>query len=257
MQRILPDRIKKIVGERTYTEDKTGMSDSAVLCFGDMVLKIEKENEESDNEYRMLAWLQGKLPVPRLLAFEKSEGYNYLLMSKMEGVMTCDPFYLENPEKLLQILAQGLKMLWAVEITGCPYRNDVENKLRSAGARIEDGLCDRENAEPDTYGTAGFKDPRELFNWLVANKPEEEYVFSHGDYCLPNVFVKDGAPCGFIDLGRAGVADRWQDIALCLRSLGFNTGREKEAFVEPFCKELGVKPAREKIRYYILLDELF
>ena len=54
------------------------------------------------------------------------------------------------------------------------------------------------------------------------NQPKEELVFTHGDYCLPNSFIKDNKTVGFIDLGNAGIADKWQDLALCIRSLEHN-----------------------------------
>ena len=54
-------------------------------------------------------------------------------------------------------------------------------------------------------------------------------------------------------MGRGGVGDIYQDIALCVRELGE---------IDPKCvdllfKELDIKPDYEKIKYYILLDELF
>jgi aminoglycoside phosphotransferase len=35
-----------------------------------------------------------------------------------------------------------------------------------------------------------FNTPKELYDYLLANQHEEELVFSHGDYCLPNVFLE-------------------------------------------------------------------
>ena len=84
-------------------------------------------------------------------------------------------------------------------------------------------------------------------------------MLSHGDFCLPNVFVESQQLSGLIDLGRTGVADRWQDIALCWRSLKHNySGKVYENF-DPDClfDALGIVPDREKLNYYILLDELF
>lgn len=55
------------------------------------------------------------------------------------------------------------------------------------------------------------------------------------------------------------MTDRYQDIALCCRSLRHNPEEISSCpFDEDlFFHELGVARDAEKIRYYILLDELF
>ena len=45
----IPISIIKIIGSRGYSIDTIGMSGSQVICFDDMVLKIEEQCEESDN----------------------------------------------------------------------------------------------------------------------------------------------------------------------------------------------------------------
>jgi aminoglycoside phosphotransferase len=82
-----------------------------VICFDDMVLKIEKHQEESDNEHIMMAWLADKLPVPKVLCTEKENGINYLLMSRINGKMSCSTELLANPKHLVKLLADGLRML--------------------------------------------------------------------------------------------------------------------------------------------------
>jgi kanamycin kinase/aminoglycoside 3'-phosphotransferase-3 len=57
MDQFIPESIKQLIGKREYSIDKIGMSDSQVICFPDMVLKIEGESEESNNEHRILKWL--------------------------------------------------------------------------------------------------------------------------------------------------------------------------------------------------------
>lgn len=117
--------------------------------------------------------------------------------------------------------------------------------------------------EQDTFGPDGFRDPKELLDWLFRNRPEEEAVLSHGDYCLPNVFGKGNRLTGYLDLGRAGIADKWCDIALCYRSLSQNYsgrfhGKAYSGYDDLLLfKEIGIAPDWKKIRYYILLDELF
>ena len=259
----LPRNISNLIGDEKFFIDHIGMSDSTVVLFADKVLKIQIINEESEREYRVMKWLQGKLPVPKVLEFERDEKKNYLLMTKMPGEMACADKYMEKPEQLTDSLAKGLQMLWKVDINHCPFSNHLEKKLQLAKYNVDNNLVDLNHVEPDTFGKNGFKNPTHLLEWLNDNKPEEELVLSNGDFCLPNIFLTDGKVSGYIDLGRTGIADKWQDIALCYRSLlrNFNgkfTGKRYNGFDKNrLFKQLGVKPNWNKIRYYMLLDELF
>ena len=58
-----PAQIQEILQERDYAADCVGQSDSQVLLFSDMVLKIQADSEESRNESQMFSWLSGRLPV--------------------------------------------------------------------------------------------------------------------------------------------------------------------------------------------------
>ncbi len=259
----LPEEIQKRIAEQEYAIDEIGMSDSTVIMFEDSVLKIQSETLETQGEIKMLQWLEGKLPVPKVLSHVTENGKSYLLMSRMDGQMACEEKYLENPKLLASVLAQSMKKLWEIDVTTCPVRMDLDVKLRMARENIKNGLVDMDNVEPDTFGENGFKGPDELLQWLVANKPEEELVLSHGDYCLPNIFIKEEALAGYIDLGRMGIADKWVDIAICYRSLLHNyagkyTGKVYDGVDSNLLfEELGIEPDWNKIRYYILLDELF
>lgn len=170
---------------------------------------------------------------------------------------------MRNPLLQARLLSAGLRQLWSVDISACPADWRLREKLAAARYNVEHGLVDLENVEPDTFGENGFRDPEELLQWLYDNQPEEELVLSHGDYCLPNIFGMGEEPAGFIDLGRSGIADKWCDIALCYRSLSANySGRYCGGIYSDYddmllFRELGIEPDWEKIRYYILLDELF
>jgi kanamycin kinase/aminoglycoside 3'-phosphotransferase-2 len=64
-----------------------------------------------------------------------------------------------------------------------------------------------------------------LLDKLQADQPKGEgLVFTHGDPCLPNILVEGDRLSGFIDLGSAGVGDRYRDLALVRWSLGYNFG---------------------------------
>ncbi len=260
----LPEKIKSLIVDEKLETDTVGMSEASVLVGENKVLKVQDYTEEAENEYRMLRFLQGKLPVPLPYAHEVADGKSYLLMSKCMGQMACSRAYMENLAVLCRLLADGLKKLWRVDIADCPSDQSLFRKLDMAEYNIVNGLVDLDNVEPDTFGENGFQNPAELLQWLRENKPDEELVLSHGDYCLPNIFGVCEEVSGFIDLGKTGIADKWCDIAICYRSLSHNySGRYQKnitatGFDETkFFQELGIEPNWEKIRYYILLDELF
>ncbi|MBR3963151.1 MAG: aminoglycoside 3'-phosphotransferase [Oscillospiraceae bacterium] len=258
-----PEKILKYIDGKDFVTDNIGMSDSSVLIFDDMVLKIQPENSFNKNEHLMMKWLKNKVSVPEIYCNITENGRNYLLMSKIAGKMSCDDEFLKNSKQLVFVLANAIRTLWNVDISDCPIKNDLSTVLETAEYRVEHGLIDVEDAEPGTFGKGGFKDPQELLGWLYDNRPEEDFVLSHGDFCLPNVFINDDKFSGFVDIGRMGVADRYQDIALCYRSLKHNFsgkfgGKTYAGFDEKmFFDALGIEPDFDKIRYYILLDELF
>ena len=261
----LPEKINHFISGKNFTSDDIGKSNAKVLMFDECVLKIEPCSARNEKSIEVLRWLQGKLPVPKILAYEIDEatGLQYLLMSKVPGIMSCDEYYMERPDVLMKHLAEALKLLWSVDISDCPRIITFDEELKQARYRVENNLVDVDDAEPETYGPDGFKNPMELLEWLEANRPQFEPVLSHGDFCLPNIFIDGNKLGGFIDLGDTGVGDKWCDIALCYRSLEHNADGTWGKKVYPDFKPellfdaLCLEPDWEKIRYYILLDELF
>lgn len=258
----LPDRIQKIVGKSQHIVDNVGMSNACILYFEDKVLKIQENTEASNKEYVMMKWLQNRISVPEIIAFEQEDNHDYLLMTKLDGQMACDNIYMTNPDLLVHLLAKAIHTLWDVDISDCPSVTDLDWKLKKACYAVEHNLVDLDLFEPGSYG-GDFDTPQELLDWLIRNRPDEKLVLSHGDFSLPNLFFKDDSLSGFIDLGRAGIADQYQDIALCYRSLinnfsgKYNHNRYDGFDPNLFFKELGIEPDWQKINYYILLDELF
>ena len=261
---VLPSEIQKLIVQKTYTLDDVGMSGSQVLCFDDMVLKIGKHTDAHDREVSMLAWLASKnLPVPAVIHAQVTDGTRYLLMSRVPGKMSCAEEYLDNADTLLGILAEGMHILWKTDISDCPCDSRLDRHLKAAERHVVNGQVDVNAVDPSTFGPGGFASPEHLLAWLYNNRPPETPVLSHGDYCLPNIFAENGRLSGFIDLGDSGIADRYQDISLCHRSLmrnmdGSYGGRVREGFdPDRLFDALGIRPDRELLRYYRLLDELF
>lgn len=269
----IPKNIKNLVKNEEYDTDVIGMSGSNILLFPDKVLKIQENSEEAQNEVETMKWLElrrsqaseceERLSVPKVILHEYKGTKSYLLMTRVSGKMACDESLMSDPEKLTSLLAKALQELWKVDISDCPLGWTLDRKLKTAQYYVENNLVDTENVEPDTFGPNGFENPQALLRWLYDHRPEEELVFSHGDFCLPNIYITGDSTFSFIDLGRTGISDKWQDIALCYRSLKHNYsgkygGNEYPGY-DPnmLFDKLGIAPDWEKLRYYVLLDELF
>ena len=261
----IPDEIESVIGLQDYTADHIGMSDSEVRIYRNHVLKIQPHSDETDNEYAISKWLNGRICIPEIQAYCVKDNTAYTLMSRAEGRMLCDKEYLNNPALAISIAAQGIKQLWQISVEQCPCQaSRLENRLKKAEYNVKNNLVDMSSTEPETFSPGGFRNCEELLEWLYANRPEEDIVLTHGDYCLPNIFAKDNSLSGFIDIGKMGPADRWQDIAIAIRSLDHNfAGRYsdgKRIFdfkPQMLTDALGLEFDEEKYRYYILLDELF
>jgi len=67
--------------------------------------------------------------------------------------------------------------------------------------------------------------------------------------------LDDGRFTGFVDCGKLGSSDRYQDLAICCHSIRFNLGRE---WVGPFLRAYGLtKINQQRMRFYRMLDEFF
>ncbi|MBC9914598.1 APH(3') family aminoglycoside O-phosphotransferase [Chitinophaga varians] len=215
-------------------------------------LKTQPSGQGLRLEYEVLAWLQDKLPVPVIQYFSTHDTVDYLLTTAVDGEMLCADSYLDNPELTVKLLADGIQLLSALPIDNCPFDNSLEKKLEAAAYNITHGLVDTSDWEDNNR----FPTPQALLDYLIANRPSQYTpVFTHGDYCLPNIFGNQGQVSGFIDIGGAGVADAYQDIALCVRSLKHNFGTDDYAGM--LFERLGIERDEERVAYYVLLDELF
>ncbi len=203
-------------------------------------LKIGRSdpNRSLIDEKDRLAWLQDRLPVPHVQLFVQDEQFNYLLMAEIPGIDTSDKVYSGDLPAMVRQLSEGMRLLHSLPIADCPFDERLAVKMARAQQRMEAGLA-----------------PAALWAELTAKRPQDEdLVLTHGDYCLPNIILHNGVLSGFIDLGRAGVADRYQDLALAVRSLAYNFG---EGWAPLLFAAYGIEPDPAKLEFYRLLDECF
>ena len=126
----LPEKIRTYLGERGFETDEVGRSASTVLMFEDCVLKISETSAASVNEWRAAELLSGKLPVPEVLCRESADGREYVILSRLDGEMSCAERYLCDVPALAKGLAEGLKMLWEAPVPDGLPDFSLEKELR-------------------------------------------------------------------------------------------------------------------------------
>lgn len=218
-------------------------------------LKVAKHPFEQEllAEKERLEWLHERLPVPSVVAYATDNQHTYLLISEIQGLMAYDEHFAQDVPTVVRLLAQGLWMLHELNITDCPFDQSLSHKITLAQERVHAGLVNEADFDEKHEGMH----TDELLNRLLECQPKtENIVFTHGDYCLPNILIDPFSMqlSGFIDLGRAGIADRYHDLALAARSLAYNFGPGWEPFL---WEAYGLKNVDvAKIQFYQLLDEL-
>ncbi|MGO4538594.1 APH(3') family aminoglycoside O-phosphotransferase [Paenibacillus sp. 2TAB19] len=255
---VLPRPLLSMTGDCQWQRITLGMSASRTYRLSGeretSYLKVQSlvPYDCLSDERDRIVWLQGKLPVPEVLFYDRDESHEYLLLSEVAGVNASDKIYETMLPQLMEQLAVGLRAVHDVDITGCPFDRTLNIVLEEARRRTERGLVDEDGFDEERQGLKAAA----LYNELLKRKPQtEELVFTHGDYCLPNIILHQGAFSGLIDWGRGGIADKYQDLALAVRSITHNFG---ESWVPLFLEAYGLQGAdKAKLEFYRVLDEFF
>ena len=145
-----------------------------------------------------------------------------------------------------------LRQLHSLDARECPFDRTLDKVLSLASARARSGQVDESAFDAERLGCSAM----ELLAALCRERPQsEDLVVTHGDVCLPNVIFHNGSFSGFVDCGRCGRADRYQDLALAHRSIESKFG---SSHAENFLGAYGLQQVdRRKLSYYRLLDEFF
>ena len=201
-----------------------------------LYLKIIEEQQtlNLERESNILRWIDGRIPTPKLLYYGVQDGNEYQLTTEVKGT----PTYQVQPnerEHVVKALGEALKMIHSLAPTGCPIDNRIDNRLK----QLQEGGVD----------TTQLND-----------QPNESLVFTHGDYCLPNIIIDGRKLSGIIDWDYSGLADPYVDFTSCIWSMGYNYGLEEtaERWEPYFFMVYGLEDVDVgKLAYYRQLMDLF
>jgi aminoglycoside phosphotransferase len=158
----------------------------------------------------------------------------------------------EQAEAAAVAALTALVRLHALPIASCPFDERLGIKLTEATLRVRLGEIEIERLDPDNAGAP----PEAILAELEARRPtSEDLAVTHGDASWPNFILQPDGAVALIDLGRFGVADRHQDLALFVRSAKRNfPDLDIEALL---ARRYPVAASPEALAYYRLLDELY
>ena len=216
---------------------------------GDLCLKHATGPAATDvfDEAAWLRWLAGHVRVPSvrlLIATGQSKTLQYtdpflraddretwLLMDALPGRTAYGVLdaYADAPAvqvAVVDALVAFLHRVHAIPIKSCPFINDHHRRHIHERGRLEAGVVNADHFGAQHDGWTAHK----VWNAMVALVPlDVDFVVAHGDFSLDNVLLAERAKgdgfdvVGCLDVGRVGVADRYQGLAIlydCLTVFG-------------------------------------
>jgi len=202
-----------------------------------------------------LRWLAGRLPVPAVVQLCHAADEAWLLTEALPGETACELLEAETSADaqavVVEALARFLKIIHSIPVQDCPFDSGHIGRLAHARRRIDAGLVDEDDFDEEREGWTA----EQVWQALQSAEPfKPDLVVTHGDFSLDNVLIAEGGVVGCIDVGRLGVADRYQDLAIawnCLEEFG-------QALQVRFLAAYGISEVdRGKLDFHLMLDELF
>lgn len=205
----------------------------------------------AEAEAARLIWAHRYLPVPELIESGSAPESSWILTNGIEALDATSESFRSDVTGLVRHLAVGLRAFHESLPLTCPFHFRLADALCLVRDRLASGLIDPTR---DFHAEHAHLTAEAAVAALHEDSPDSEHlVVCHGDYCVPNILIRDDHVVGYVDLGELGVADRWWDLAVATWSVTWNFGPGYEA---RFLEAYGVDRDDERIRYYRLLYDV-
>lgn len=220
--------------------------------YGKIAANRRISRNELTREIAALQWLEGRAEAARLVWSGEVEARPAMLTEAIEGV-ALHALAPEQAEAGAVAALAALTRLHAFPIGDCPFDERLAVKLAEAELRLGTGEFDAGDLDVQRQGRSAD----DLRQELIARRPaSEDLVVTHGDACWPNFILRPDGVAAMIDLGRMGLADRHQDLALFIRSARYNyPDLPIQELVAAHYRLAAADP--EKLELYQLLGEFF
>ncbi|MFN4136162.1 MAG: APH(3') family aminoglycoside O-phosphotransferase [Novosphingobium sp.] len=204
-------------------------------------------------EHERLVWLGAFWPVPEVAGFHHERDQAWLMTRAVSGRTAWEVLgdADADAEAISFSLGRFLQRLHGIPANACPFDASHSIRLELARERIARGEVDEDDFDDARKGWSAAQVWSELQSLLPIRADK---VVTHGDFSLDNLLVEDGQITGCIDVGRCGMADRYQDIAIMWNCLGEFGDQCRSAFLRGYGLD---SPDDRRLSFFLLLDELF
>lgn len=253
----VPPEVEAAYPEHRFEHVALGCSGTTVIRICDhngpvAYLKTGPPASQLQAEAERTQWLAKRLPdTPEVLAVSFSGSVEWMLTAAVPGEPALGIAASRAPEHTACVLAKALRTLHELPVSECPFDARLAQLVPEIRERVKAGQVDESDFDAHRAGRTA----EDLLLELERRLPkDEQLVVAHGDPSLPNFILRDDAFVGFVDLGSLAVSDRYRDLAIVARSLGWNLG---EASIQPFFAAYGLSVDAERLDFFQLVDEFF
>lgn len=258
VQGSFPQEILACTG-RVYSAERQFIGEGSLVYVlsterGRFVLKRDRRPEQialREREVRVLSALRDRRPfVAELLACRERDGEQFFLFTYLPGedmVHALQRAGVAERYRLIEEFGRTLRRIHSWQPDLPRPRDWLGRALERAARNVAAGAIPNPIAAHSAYDG---QDARRLLERLLATRAglENDLVFGHGDYCLPNVLVEGGRAVGVIDWPNGGYADRRYDLATALWTIGYNL-RSRD-YVRPFLDGYGYHEPIASLEYF-------
>lgn len=150
--------------------------------------------------------------------------YEYLVTMELPGLDASSEAVKNNPTEIVELIAHGLRAIHEISIEDCPFDKSLKQLMKIIKMKYQRGLLNSSLKQSNVHGLI-----EELDDYF--SDKQEDLVFTHGDYSMPNVIIHNKRIEGYLDIGNCGVADRYYDLVVAEKSIIRNYGK---TYVELF-----------------------
>ncbi|WNZ60034.1 aminoglycoside 3'-phosphotransferase [Myxococcus sp. MxC21-1] len=234
-----------------------GQSGDLVAQIGSLVVKLAPADRPHNiaqlrQEIEVMRWLDDRARTPTILWAGPCEA-GYGLVSEAAAGTPVSHVAEGQARAALIATIEALAALHALPLADCPFDRRLAARFQLAQAQVEAGLVDEDDFDAER---AGWTAPQALAHARATAPTTEDLVLTHGDASLPNFIWSPGQALTLLDLGRFGLADRYQDLAIFLRSAKRNHPHiDTPALLREHYPLAQIEEAA--CEFYRLMDEFF